>query len=284
MIKKIVLLGSSGMLGHDIKEFLDKKHILLCPTRRELNLENWRSIDSYFAQIRNADLVINTAAFTNVDLCETESKRAFQINATAVQAIAKCCEQRSIPLLHISTDYVFNGDKEVYTVNDIPSAPLSIYGRSKLLAEDYIKQLMKRYYIVRTSWLYGANGKNFVKTILNIANEDKPLRIVSDQVGCPTYTQDLVFAIYSLIENENYGIHHASGTGSCSWYEFARKILELKNIEKTATPISTRKSLDLFPNIKAIRPKYSVLQNTVTMPMWDVSLRKYLNESTLDQR
>lgn len=263
------------MLGTDIKEKL-KSHVLITPTHKECDLSNWTLVESFFKKIRSFDIAINCAAFTQVDKCETEAtSTAFQINGEGPHILAKCCEKAKTPLLHISTDYVFDGNKTVYKTGDPPN-PQTIYGRSKLLGEQYIQSIMSRYFIVRTSWLYGKNGNNFVKTILKNARNDGPLRVVDDQRGCPTWTKDLANGIAELIQTEKFGIHHASGNGSCTWYEFGKKILATANINKEILPISTKKSFELFPNIKAKRPASSILVNTIDMRDWKEALNEYV--------
>lgn len=273
---KILIFGANGMLGQNVVCEL-KNENLITPTSQDCNITNRHAIENLFHKIQYADIVINCAAFTNVDKCEEESNKAFSVNATAIQFIAKSCEKFQLPLIHVSTDYVFDGEKEWYTVDDIPKKQNTIYGRSKFLAEEYIKQIMSRYYIVRTAWLYGKNGKNFVTTISNLAKNEQSLKIVNDQFGCPTYTKDLSKAIKSLIGSEKYGIHHAVGEGSCSWYEFAKEITK-----KEIIPISTQKSFDLFPHIKAKRPKSSRLRNTLYMRPWQTALKEFLHENNLD--
>lgn len=279
---KVIVFGSTGMLGHDLLKQMGSDYTVIAPDEKEVDLTNWTMVENFFKRIRYADFVINCAAYTLVDKCEENSNLAFAINASGTQIIAKCCERMRIPMLHVSTDYVFDGKKELYTVSDVPIIPETIYGRSKLLGEQYVQQIANRYFIVRTSWLYGQYGNNFVHTILRLSQQDGPLKIVNDQIGCPTYTIDLAKAMISLIGSENYGIHHASGEGYCSWFEFAKKTLQIKNISKEIIPISTKKSFDLFPQIKAKRPMKSILKNTLSMRHWEKALEDYLKEAPFE--
>lgn len=287
MARKIVLLGASGMLGQELAESL-RSETLIAPSRKQCDLNSWSAVEKFFRQINHADLVINCAAFTHVDQCEEQSALAFAINASGPEIIAKCCEKIQAPLLHVSTDYVFNGLNKGYSVTDKPESPNSIYGRSKLIGEINVQRNASRHFIVRTAWLYGNHGHNFVETVLNLAKTQDHLKIVSDQIGCPTYTKDLIAAILRLSETEAYGVHHAAGTGECSWYDFAKEILSLAGIEKTVVPISTKKSFEIFPRIKAKRPAFSVLKNSLLMRDWKIALKDYLeskiinNENTLD--
>ena len=202
------------------------------------------------------DAVINCAAFTNVNLCETERDTAFKANAIGPRNLAIAAERYGAKLVHVSTDYVFDGNgTKPYTEWDI-CAPASAYGASKYLGEEYIREFSTRYFIVRTSWLYGYYGNNFVKTMMRIANEKGACRVVCDQRGNPTNAADLAHHLLKLLTTEEYGVYHGTGNGECSWYEFTKEIVRLAGIEASVTPIST----DEFPT-PAKRPAYSALDN-----------------------
>ncbi len=231
------------------------------------------------------DIVINTAAFTDVDACETEREVAFKVNRDGVRNVVLGCREVGAKLIHISTDYVFDGKKgEPYRENDDPG-PINIYGLSKLEGEKEILKLETRNskletLIVRTSWLFGKNGRNFVDTILRVANSKDELRVVDDQVGSPTYTVDLAGAIERLVDAGASGIVHCGNSGECSWYDFAKEIMRIKRIKGVnVVPI---KSGEL--KRPATRPSYSVLSNDRyfqltghRMRKWEEALRDYLN-------
>jgi len=235
----------------------------------------------------NPDIVIHTAAYTDVDGCETNRDLAFRINGLGTRNIALTCQRFDTELLYISTDYVFDGEKgEPYAEFDRPN-PQSIYAKSKYWGELYINSLSNRFYIIRSSWLFGKNGKNFVTTILNLAKEKKEIEVVNDQIGSPTYTKDLARAIAQLVGAERedssnranlYGIWHITNSGQCSWYEFAREILQGSGV--LVKPISSEKL-----NRPAKRPKFSVLDNYVwrlqgwePLRYWKEALKDYLKE------
>jgi dTDP-4-dehydrorhamnose reductase len=235
----------------------------------------------------NPDIVIHSAAYTDVDGSETNRDLAFRVNALGTRNIALACQKFDTELLYIGTDFVFDGEKvEPYVEFDRPN-PQNIYAKSKYWGELYVNSLLNRFYIVRTSWLFGKNGKNFVNTILNLAKEKKEIEVVNDQTGSPTYTKDLARAIVQLIgaERENsspgadlYGIWHITNSGQCSWYEFAREILQGPGV--LVKPITSEKL-----KRQARRPKFSVLDNYVwrlqgwePLRDWKEALKDYLKE------
>lgn len=274
--KKIVIVGGHGMLGHDIIKQISTNHTVIAPSSAECDLSNWTDVEKFFRRLKHYDIIINCAAFAKVDECESSGKKAFTVNSSGAQILAKCAEKLRIPIVHISTDYVFDGTQNLYTVS-CETGPLNVYGRSKLLGEQYVRSIASRHFIVRTAWLYGSYGRNFVKTML--AAKDPSIKIVHDQFGCPTYTVDLAKAIVNVMFSENYGTHHAVGIGDCSWFDFARKIFEYAGIQKEIIPISTKKSFEIFPHIKAIRPARSVLQNTLPMKPWPEALREFIHST-----
>jgi len=229
--------------------------------------------------IRSPQLVIHTAAYTDVDGCEQHPDRAHKVNAIGTQNIALACARLDATMVYISTDFVFNGRKgRPYIEFDAPD-PLSVYARSKLAGEQYVRALLKKWFIVRTSWLFGKNGKNFVETILRLAGERDELSVVNDQIGSPTFAGDLVPEMARLIATEAYGIYHLSNNGACSWFDYARKILELAHVENVrVVPISTETL-----GRPAVRPAYSVLRNYCMeltigdrMRSWEEGLAAYL--------
>jgi dTDP-4-dehydrorhamnose reductase len=223
------------------------------------------------------DVIVNAAAYTDVDGCESNKDECFSVNSEGVRNIALPCSDLRIKVVHFSTDYVFDGTKNGSYVEDDICNPINVYGKSKLIGELYLKELSCDYILLRTAWLYGKNGKNFVKTILEKAKTEKELRVVDDQVGSPTYTVDLARLTGTLIEGNYSGVFHAVNDGSCSWYEFALKILEYAKIEDIEiVPIKSGER-------KAARPCRSVLNcgkftdtTGIKMRSWQAALKEYM--------
>lgn len=252
----ILITGSNGMLGHALTAALSQQHKLTGFDRPDFDIAQLASIQSVVAS-HHPDLIINAAAYTDVDGCETNVDRAFAVNALGPRNLAVVCNELNIPLVHISTDYIFDGMATTpYKEWDKPN-PQSIYGKSKLLGEQYVRQLCTRHYIIRTSWLFGENGKNFVATMLRLAKERDEIGVVNDQTGSPTYTKDLAKAISEIIQQPAYGTYHITNSGTCTWYQFAREIFRQAGIDKVRVkPIITEEI-----NRPAPRPRYSVLDN-----------------------
>ncbi|QEK12491.1 dTDP-4-dehydrorhamnose reductase [Crassaminicella thermophila] len=288
---KVLITGGNGQLGSTIKEMLREKKCSLgkidktyfhCKVIAEgkytLNITSLENVKNYFIKSK-PHIVINTAAYTNVDGCESNIDLAYKVNALGPRNLAIACETINAKLIHISTDYVFDGKSKLpYKEFDLPN-PINIYGKSKYLGEEYVKQFCSRYFIVRTSWLYGQIGKNFVKTILKTSKEKKYLEIIEDQTGNPTNAQDLAYHILKLALTDEYGIYHCTGNGQCSWYEFAKAIIQYANIDCKINPIS---SYAYKPIAK--RPSYSsldhmMLRNTIgdAMRYWQDALKDFLN-------
>lgn len=269
---KIIVTGCKGMLGSAIFSRLSKDFDLRCFSHKELDIASKTAFES-IADI--PDAIINCAAYTNVDLAETEKEKCFKVNVKGVKNLVEFCEQHNILLIHFSTDYVFSGDKPSYDESD-QKEPVNYYGLTKSKSEDLITEGLDRFYIIRTSWLFGSNGKNFVDTITDLALKKDKLDVVSDQVGKPTYTHDLADQVGYILNNIKvfkYGIYHITNQGSCSWFEFAKEIVALGNIRVKVDPCSS----DKFPR-PAKRPRFSVLQNTKVPELrsWKLALKEYL--------
>lgn len=202
------------------------------------------------------EVVIHAAAYTAVDSAEVEQEKAYLVNAYGSANVAMTAEQIGAKMCYISTDYVFDGDSVTPYREYDKTNPESVYGKSKRAGETFVKALSSRYFIVRTSWVYGLHGNNFVKTMLRLAEGGNPLRVVHDQIGCPTYTVDLCAFLEDLVASDKYGMYHAANNGRCSWYEFARAIFEEAQLSVHLDPCTT----DDFPRL-APRPRYSVLDN-----------------------
>ncbi|WP_418791090.1 dTDP-4-dehydrorhamnose reductase [Phosphitispora sp. TUW77] len=252
----IIITGSNGMLGHAVTAILAKQHKLTGLDLPELDITNLAAVESAMTSCR-PDLIINAAAYTDVDGCETNENQAFAVNATGPRNLAVVANKLNIPLVHISTDYVFDGTSIIpYKESDTPN-PQSIYGKSKLAGEQHVRDLCSKHYIIRTSWLYGEHGENFVSTMLRLAQERDELGIVNDQTGSPTYTADLAQAIAGLITQPAYGTYHITNSGTCTWYEFTLEIFKQAGIRGVrVNPITTEEI-----NRPAPRPGNSVLDN-----------------------
>ena len=275
---KILLLGHKGMLGSDLLTQMRLHHEVVGMDQDEIDITSAadcvKAIEDTAPQI-----VINAAAYTNVDGCETAKEECFAVNAEAIKNIATACRSKNIRIIHFSTDYVFNGCASSPYKEDENCDPINIYGASKLAGEQYLQALAQNYIIIRTAWLYGANGKNFVRTILEKAKTTPKLTVVDDQIGSPTHTKDLAAAVDLLIEKNAQGIFHVTNRGSCSWYQFAVKILQEAGIDDVeVTPI---KSDQLVRAAK--RPANSVMSmqkfiatTGKAMQPWQLALKDYL--------
>jgi dTDP-4-dehydrorhamnose reductase len=248
---RVFITGASGQLGSEIERAFEGSDFFL-GGRNESDITDQGIIKTIVDF--GPDLVIHTAAFTDVDGCETEPDKAFKVNAFGTRNVAVGAEKAGAKLVYISTDYVFDGKSDEPYDEFSRTNPINVYGMSKLSGEEFIKHLSRRFFIVRSSWLYGKTGKNFVKTILDILREKDELRVVHDQRGTPTYVKDLAEIISKIARTDAYGLYHASGGGHCTWYEFALEILHLAGIKKEVVPISSSEL-----NMPAPRPANSAL-------------------------
>lgn len=260
-LEKTILFGAYGMLGHALQEVFPFAHFF---GHRTIDVTDEDAIMKLMRHERPA-IVINAAAYTDVDGCEDNRVRAFAVNGTGPGYLAKACTEVNAILVHFSTDYIFDGTRTEYCEEDCPN-PINVYGESKLLGEVSIAKNMENYRIIRTSWMYGSHGKNFVDTILTLSQQVPVVHVVNDQVGKPTYTVDLAKKVPEIISCDP-GIYHITNDGQCSWYEFACAFIP------NAVPCSS----DEFPR-KAKRPAYSVLANTKTLPLrhWKEAVKEYM--------
>lgn len=268
---KVLVTGATGMLGSDLCPMLeDSGFEVIETTRDELDITDEQNVKSVINDVK-PDYVVHCAAYTNVDKAQEEFDKAELVNAKAAEYIAQACKENEAVLIYISTDYVFDGEKQTPYEPDDQTNPINAYGLTKLHGEQAVEKYCDKYYILRTSWLYGHHGKNFVETMLSLA--DKPeVKVVDDQIGCPTWTVDLADAIISFIdEDPDYGIYHACGSGSTSWYGFAKEIYKQKKLEVNLKPCTTQE----FPR-PAKRPKYSVMNNEGLLRDWKLALNEYL--------
>ncbi len=280
---RIVLIGADGQLGRELQRQLDEQVIVF--GHAQVEITDPQSAESAIADAA-ANLVINVAAYNQVDRAEDEPDVAYRVNALGPRNLALCCEDRGIPLLHVSSDFVFGLDSNQTKPcrETDATGPLSAYGVSKLAGECFVRALCRRHFVVRTCGLYGC-GKtpgtgNFVETILRLAKQRNELSVVDDQTCTPTSTADLARAIQALIATVDYGLYHATNTGSTTWYRFACEIVRLRQCDVRVRPISSEEF-----GAKALRPSYSVLDNRklaetigFALPPWQEALVKYLND------
>jgi dTDP-4-dehydrorhamnose reductase len=286
MMKNILITGSNGQLGSEIREISDQyeNYNFIFTDVEELDLTISEDIVSFFTD-NKIDACINCAAYTAVDKAEDEVELAMLVNSTAVENLSKVCKNNGTLLFHISTDYVFNGKHFMPYVETDTVSPDSQYGLSKLKGEEAVMLNCDKAIIVRTSWLYSSHGNNFVKTLIKLGNERDQLSVVSDQVGTPTYAADLAEAIMVMIasfdETKPKEIYHFSNEGAISWYDFGKAIMKLSDIECAINPIDSKD----YPS-KANRPFYSVLSKSkikkhygVNVPYWEDSLHRMIIKS-----
>ena len=277
---KILVTGVKGQLGYDVVKALESRgYQPVGVDREEMDLMNNNMIQNFIMNLK-PEAIIHCAAYTAVDQAEEEVEICYQINAEAVKVMAECAKTLDIPMIYISTDYVFDGTKaSEYVETDIPN-PINVYGASKLKGEQYVQQLLEKFYIVRISWVFGINGNNFIKTMQRLGNEQDQLNIIHDQVGSPTYTAHLAPLLVDMIETDQYGIYHATNEGYCSWYEFADEIFKQSQLDVMLHPITT----DQYKT-KAKRPLNSKMSKQKLsdygfhrLPTWQEALKNYLNQ------
>ena len=274
---RILITGANGQLGTELMKVLEGYEVHGF-NKDQLDITNPNNVRECMENIE-PDVVIHCAAYTNVDGCESNVDLAYKINASGAGYVASECLKIGSAMVYVSTDYIFNGQKgQPYYEFDKPN-PINTYGKTKLAGEEIVRSTLKRHYIARTAWLYGTQGKNFVKTMLQLAETQKNINVVNDQTGSPTNVLDLARAIKLLIESKKYGTYHVTNSGSCTWYEFAKKIFELRGIEIEVNPLTTDQ-LDR----PAKRPKNSVLKNfnleanlKYSTRSWEEALKEYLS-------
>lgn len=267
---KVLVTGANGMLGQDLCPILEDEDYEVIETDiHNLDITNSKIVEEFFLS-KQPEIVIHCAAYTNVDKAGEDLETARLINAKGTENLAKICKKIDATMVYISTDYVFDGTAtEPYNPND-KTNPINNYGLTKLEGEAAVRKNLEKYYICRTSWLYGHHGKNFVETMLSLA--DKPeLKVVDDQIGCPTWTVELSNAIVKILDNKPYGIYHTCGSNYTSWYGFAKEIFDGINKKVNLLPCKTEE----FPR-PAKRPAYSVMDNDGICRDWRVALKDYL--------
>jgi dTDP-4-dehydrorhamnose reductase len=271
-VPRILVSGSRGQLGLELRELLPRRgHEVVAFSREDLDVSDFGAVRSALEEY-SPDVVVNAAAYTNVDGCETEADLAFGVNALGPRNLAQLCHAQGCDLLHVSTNYVFDGASErPYEPFDTPN-PISVYGRTKLAGEEYVRQLTNRWYVVRSAGVYG-RGHNFVRTMLRLGVERDALKVKDDEFISPTYAVDLAQGIAGVIEAGHYGLYHLTNAGSCSWYEFAKAIFELTAIEVEVNGVPGSE----YP-LPAARPANGVLlaPGSPQLRHWREALEDYL--------
>jgi dTDP-4-dehydrorhamnose reductase len=271
-VPKVLVSGSGGQLGLELSELLlQRGHEVVAFSREELDVADFGAVRLALEE-NSPGVVVNAAAYTNVDGCEAEADLAYRVNALGPRNLAQLCHARGCDLLHVSTNYVFDGVSErPYEPFDTPS-PISVYGRTKLAGEEYVRQLTNRWYVVRSAGVYG-RGHNFVRTMLRLGVERDALKVKDDEFISPTYAVDLAQGIAGVIEAGHYGLYHLTSAGSCSWYEFAKVIFKLTGIEVEVNPVPASE----YP-LPAARPANGVLSalGSPQLRPWREALEDYL--------
>lgn len=289
----ILITGGKGQLANEIKSILEtgKAEIGAVELKGanakfvdvdELDITNLEAVRTFIKEF-NADVVINCAAFTNVDGCETNLDAAFKVNALGARNLAIASEEVGAKLVHVSTDYVFSGVGSVPFKEFDKTEPMSAYGTTKLLGENYVREFSSKYYIVRTAWLYGYNGNNFVYTMIKLAKANDSIKVVNDQKGNPTNANDLAYHILKLIQTDEYGVYHCTGEGECTWYDFAKKIIELSGEDCVVNPCTSEEFEKAATKQVAKRPEYSSLDNMMLrctvgneMRNWETAIEAFM--------
>ena len=282
-MKRILISGGKGQLGQCLKNIIPNtsEFETVYVDINELDISNYQDV-SKFLKKNSFDYCVNCAAYTAVDLAEDQPEMAQKVNTVGPKNLALVCSKNNIVLIHISTDFVFDGEKTQPYIESDQTLPLGVYGKTKLEGEQEVINHLSSYFIIRTSWLYSAYGKNFVKTMLRLSNSTSDLKIVSDQIGSPTNAENLAKLIFKIISGnfKSYGLYHYSDYGKTSWYHFAKSIFKLKDIKVKISPIMSSE----YPTA-AKRPKYSVLDTKKTQktfsfkaPDWEDSLKLCLSK------
>lgn len=255
-MKKLIITGCNGQLGRAINVLLKDNNEYECVNTDvdELDITDIDAVVKFVEEVKPY-AIINCAAHTAVDKCETDQDNAFMINAIGPRNLSIAATNVGAKMIHVSTDYVFAGDEEAPRVETDVTGPKTVYGATKLAGEDFVKQFSNKYFIIRTAWLYG-DGKNFVKTMLRLSEDHDTITVVNDQFGSPTSASELAKAIVHLLPTRNYGLFHGTCEGSCSWAEFAQEIFRLAGKKTVVKPVTTEEY-----NAPAPRPKYSILEN-----------------------
>lgn len=275
---RILVTGVKGQLGHDVVNELAKRgHTPIGVDVEEMDITDASAVEKEMKK-EPLDAVIHCAAYTAVDAAEDNREICMRVNAEGTRNIARVCRELDLKMVYISTDYVFDGEGERPWEPDDPRDPLNVYGESKYQGELAVEEYLEKYFTVRIAWVFGVNGKNFIKTMLRLAESQKEINVVNDQIGSPTYTYDLAVLLADMVETEKYGRYHATNEGLCTWYEFAKEIFRQAGVDIRVNPVSS----DEFP-AKAKRPhnsrmdKRKLVRNGFRpLPPWQDALKRYL--------
>ena len=269
---RVLVTGAEGLLGQEVcKIFTFNGHRVISCGHPAMDVTSEENVSRVLSEDKPS-LVIHCAAYTNVDGAEKDPSEALRVNEKGTKNVALWCAKNAVPLVYISTDYVFDGKKDAEYLPDDKTNPINKYGESKLKGEMVIKSLCDKYYILRTSWLYGAGGRNFVKEMIKAKNSAE-LRVINDQIGSPSYVKDVALAILKIVDNNPYGTYHVNNSGSTSWYGLAEKIFSILDVKVNLKPVSS----DAIPR-PAKRPAHSVMNNGGICRPWEEALSDFLNE------
>lgn len=277
---KVLVTGVKGQLGYDVVKVLEARGISCKGVDiDDFDLTDELAVSRYIREFAPT-AVIHCAAYTAVDRAEDDKDLCFAVNATGPENIARVCKEIGAKMLHVSTDYVFDGEgDQPFEVNSV-KAPKGQYGVTKSIGEDKVMENLSEYFIVRTAWVFGINGNNFVKTMIRLGKERDELTVVCDQIGSPTYTPDLAVLLCDMINTDRYGVYHATNEGYCSWYDFACAIMQEAGLSAHVTPVTSEQYVS-----KAVRPKNSRLSKTSLdqagferLPTWQNALKRYVAE------
>lgn len=277
---KVLVTGTKGQLGYDVVKELEKRgHTAVAVDIEEMDITDAGSVDQVITEA-GVEAVIHCAAYTAVDAAEENEELCRKVNAEGTENIAKVCKKLDLKMIYISTDYVFDGKGERPWEPDDERHPLNMYGQTKYEGELAVEKYLEKYFIVRIAWVFGVNGKNFIKTMLKLGETHSELNVVDDQVGSPTYTYDLAVLLVDMVETEKYGRYHATNEGLCTWYEFAKEIFRQADVDIKVNPVTS----EMFP-AKATRPKNSRMSKEKLeengfhrLPTWQNALERYLGE------
>jgi dTDP-4-dehydrorhamnose reductase len=277
---KVLVTGTKGQLGYDVVKELEKRgYTAVAVDIEEMDITDAGSVDQVITEA-GVEAVIHCAAYTAVDAAEENEELCRKVNAEGTENIAKVCKKLDLKMIYISTDYVFDGKGERPWEPDDERHPLNMYGQTKYEGELAVEKYLEKYFIVRIAWVFGVNGKNFIKTMLKLSETHSELNVVDDQVGSPTYTYDLAVLLVDMVETEKYGRYHATNEGLCTWYEFAKEIFRQADVDIKVNPVSS----EMFP-AKATRPKNSRMSKEKLeengfhrLPTWQNALERYLGE------
>lgn len=282
---KILVTGSNGQLGHDLVELFNSRAMECVGVDvNDFDLTDAAEVNNHLCAYA-PDRIIHCAAYTAVDRAEEEPDICYRVNVEGTSNIVEYCAEHSVPMMYISTDYIFDGQGNIPFDIDSPKAPQNQYGLTKSLGEDKVTDKLSRFFIVRVSWVFGINGNNFIKTMIRLAGDRTDLNVVADQFGSPTYTRDLAELIAEMITTDRFGVYHATNEGTCSWYELACYVMERTHLPMKVHPVTSSQ----YPT-KAIRPLNSRLSKASLddggfsrLPEWQNAVRRYLEELGFDR-